>query len=214
MAVPSQYSHLHLPVKYFLSSYRALSDARTGIEQLRDRLTLDNIRISDWRVLWIGTCTTLRTSIDLFKVDKKSCLDKRIRDEIGAEWKSINSHRDEHSIFWNFLKKERDQIVHEYAWTAYEVWMDEDNKPLPNSPSLLSFRSPNERCVISMKHGPFKDRDSLELLNESAEWVENRILNAILRAGYFPDELRNIVTFLPLRPIIDIASPTLLGPRN
>ncbi len=46
-----------------------------------------------------------------------------------------------------------------------------------------------------MRGGSYKNRNSLDLLKESAEWVEARIYGAIRRAGFDPDEYRNLVNF-------------------
>ena len=69
MTVPLQYSNHHMPVKYFLASYRALSDGRSGIRHLEDQLQTATSLLSEWKVVWIGTCTILRTAIDLFRID-------------------------------------------------------------------------------------------------------------------------------------------------
>ena len=41
----------------------------------------------------------------------------------------------------------------------------------------------------------YKNRNSLDLLKESAEWAEARIYDAIRRTGFDPDEERNVVSF-------------------
>jgi hypothetical protein len=106
MTLPSQYPHHHVPVKYFLASYRALSDGRTGIGVLEEKLEKSTRSLlSEWKVLWIGTCTILRTSIDLFRIDGENCLASRIREEIQAEWHAIRTEKEKHAIFWEFLRK-------------------------------------------------------------------------------------------------------------
>lgn len=193
--VPDKYFNTFVSVKYFLTSYRALSDGKAGIRSLADQLKSSKIFLSEWKVLWIGTCTLLRTSIDLFNVDAKSCINLRIREEILAEWNFVKSHQEEHPIFWDFLRKERNNIIHEYEWQAYEVWMGQDGATRPARLSLLELKPNDVRAVLVMRSGRYKDRDSLELLRESANWVETRIFNAIQRAGFSPDEYRNLITF-------------------
>lgn len=74
--------------------------------------------------------------------------------------------------------------------------MDEDGiiRP-PARMTLLTVRPKEAKSVLIMRSGHFKDRNSLELLQESAEWVEERIFGAIRRAGFDPDERRNLATF-------------------
>ena len=42
MSLPVQYHNAHLPIKYFLTSYRALSDGRSGIRILEKQVDTEN----------------------------------------------------------------------------------------------------------------------------------------------------------------------------
>jgi hypothetical protein len=197
MTVPFEYQNRYVSVKYFLTTYRALSDGKFAIRQLEEHLKSDSFLFSDWKVIWIGACTILRTSIDLFRVDSRSCINERLREEILAEWRSIDANRDDHQIFWKFLRQERNNILHEYKWSAYEVWLDREGVERPARFSLLEVRPDDVRSIIVMKNGPYKGRNTLELLSEGAEWVEARIFAAIRRAELDPEEMRDLVTFQP-----------------
>ncbi len=201
MTVPPKFGNIYTPVKYFLTSYRALSDGKTGVRLLEEHLQSATILLSEWKVIWIGACSLLRTAIDLFQVDAKSCINQKIREEIGTEWNSIGQNKEHHPIFWEFLRKERDNILHEYEWAAYEMWMDQDGNTRPARMSLLSMKPKDVTHVLVMRGGPYKDRNSLDLLKESVEWVEARIYGAIRRAGFDPDENRNLVTFQERPPV-------------
>ncbi len=202
MTVPSTYAHNYVPVKYFLSSYRALSDGRSGIRHLEELLGSSTFLLSDWKVIWIGTCAILRTAIDLFRTDSKSCLAPRIKEEIAAEWKTIKDRKEEHAIFWEFLRQERDSVIHEYQWRAYEAWMKPDGTFRANRLSLLMLEDDGARPVLLMKGGHFEGRNSLDLLKGAAIWVEDRIFSAVRRAGFDPEEDRGLVHFQP-RPKVD-----------
>jgi hypothetical protein len=197
MTVPTQYANSYVPVKYFLSSYRALSDGRSGIRHIEERLEAATFFLSEWKVNWIGTCAVLRTAIDLFTIDAKSCLAPSIREEIKAEWKAIKNQKEEHAIFWEFLRQERDNVIHEYQWRAYETWMKPDGTFRAARLSLLMLDDDGARPVLLMKGGPFEGRNSLELLKEGADWVEARIFGAIRKAGFDPEEERGLVHFQP-----------------
>jgi hypothetical protein len=207
MTVPDEYANTYMPVKYFLSSYRALSDGRSGIRHLDEKLAASKFFLSEWKISWIGTCAVLRTAIDLFRVDAKSCLVPRIKGEIAAEWKAIADQREQHAIFWEFLRQERDNVIHQYQWRAYETWMKPDGSFRAARLSLLMLDEDGARPVLLMRDGPFKGRNSLDLLKEAADWVEARIFSAIRRAGLDPDEERGLVHFQP-RPK---PAATLLG---
>ncbi|MGB9141167.1 MAG: hypothetical protein WCB71_03095 [Aestuariivirga sp.] len=195
MTVPIKYANSYVPVKYFLASYRALSDGRTGIHRLEKLLDTKSVLLSEWKVIWIGTCTVLRTAIDLFKIDKKSCIAPRIREEIAAEWKVIQGKGNEHAIFWEFLLKERDNVIHQYQWRAYETWIRPDGTFRATRLSLLTMGDDGARPVLMIRGGPFDGRDSLDLLKEGADWVEARIFNSIRRAGFDPEEHRGLAHF-------------------
>lgn len=197
MTVPGEYANSFVPVKYFLASYRALSDGRGGIRHLEQQLASSRFFLSEWKIIWIGTCAVLRTAIDLFRVDAKSCLVPSIRNEITAEWNAIKDQKEKHAIFWEFLRHERDNVIHQYEWRAYEAWMKPDGSFRAARLSLLLLEEDNAHPVLLMRDGPFRGRNSLELLKEGADWVEARIFNAIHRAGLDPDEERSLVQFLP-----------------
>ncbi|MER9776274.1 hypothetical protein [Mesorhizobium sp. M0220] len=201
MTVPTKYANSYVPVKYFLSSYRALSDGRSGIHHLDERLAEATFLVSEWKVIWIGTCAVLRTAIDLFRVDAKSCLSLRIRQEITVEWNAIKDQRENHAIFWDFLRQERDNVIHEYQWRAYEQWIKPDGTFRATRLSLLALADDDAKPVLLMKGGPFEGRNSLDLLKEGADWVEARIFGAIRRAGFDPEERRGLVHFQP-RPTL------------
>ena len=195
MTVSFTYKDHFLPTKYFLVSYRALSDGRSAIGYLERLLEEERFLISEWKVVWIGACTILRTSIDLFNVDARSCINHLIREEIRAEWRLIETNKSQHEIFWEFLRRERNNILHEYQWTAYQAWMDKSGKTQTPPISLLDIRPEDSTTVILMKDGFYRGRNSLDLLKEAAEWVETRMFSAIRRAGFDPDEERNLVSF-------------------
>ena len=201
MTLSHQYQNRFVAVKYFLNCYRALSDGRVGIRLLEEKVRTDSFLFSDWKILWLGTCAVLRTSINLFQVDAKSCINSDIRESIKSEWASIKLNQDKHAIFWKFLRKERDHIIHEYKWTAYETWLLEDGTSETPVFSLLAVKPETAKSVLVMRHGFFEGRNSIELLSEGADWVEQRIFSAIERAGFDPEEQRRLGDFQKRIPL-------------
>lgn len=106
MTFPAEFDNQYFPVKYALRSYGALTDGKVGVQQLEKYLQSEEFLWSDWKVIWIGACALLRTSIDLFKIDRRTCINKRISEEIHSEWNSIKKNEADHAIFWEFLQKE------------------------------------------------------------------------------------------------------------
>ena len=211
MAVPKTYQNNYIPVKYMLSSYRAVVDGRVGIAHLRSLLDNSQFLLSEWKIVWLGTCATLRSSIDLFRVDARSCISCEIRDEIKAEWNSIKENEGHHQIFWEFLRKERDNVIHEYHWTAYEAWMSPDGT-VQSPPTILGrLLAPSDaKPVLLMRNGIYEGQDSLALLEQAADWAEGRIFSAIRRAGLDPEEKRSAWGFKKA-PTSDLEIAGLLG---
>jgi hypothetical protein len=207
MTVPTKYSQRYLPTKYFLVSYRALSDGQRAIKLLEDHLSSESFFLSDWKIHWFAATTLLRSAIDLFREDSRSCLPEAFKQGFRDEFSSIKADGGSHSIFWQFLRKERDAIIHSYQWQAYEAWIAQDGAEIEVRHSILVGRPENVQSVLPMKSGQFRGRNSVELLHEAAAWVESRIVSALARGGYTPDEERNVVSFLP-RPK---GPSTLLG---
>ena len=204
MTVPQKYANNYVSIKFMLSSYRALSDARTGIDHLEKLMKDSSFLFSEWRVIWLGVCTTLRSAIDLFKIDQKICISREIGSQIKCEWEDIKKNSERHPIYWNFLHRERNNIIHEYKWSAYEAWMKPDGS-VQSPPSILGrlLVSDGASAVLLMKHGDYAGRDSLDLLKEAADWVEARIFAAVVRAGFDPEEKRGLWDFreMPKSPV-------------
>ncbi len=209
MTAPLAYRNMSVPVKFFLNSHRALTDGRSGIRCLEQHLASESFLLSDWKVIWIGVCAVLRVAVTLFQVDAKSCISRAIRDEIANEWNSIALNKADHLIFWEFLWKERNNILHQYEWAAFEAWMHEDGTIDVSPKGLMSIKPDETMNVLLMRGGHYHGRDSLELLQESADWVEERIFSAIRRAGFDPNESRTLGAFTPAPSTM--APKTILG---
>jgi hypothetical protein len=91
--VPEDWNGSYTPVKYFLISYRAYCDSYTAVMRLSEMSEEQTVVLPNWRIFWIGACTLLRTSIDLFQVDIRSCLNEKIRYELKNEWNYIKINR-------------------------------------------------------------------------------------------------------------------------
>jgi hypothetical protein len=129
------------------------------------------------------------------------CLSAALREAATEEWKSIEREKEQHRIFWDFLREERNNIIHEYRWSAYERYLDESGVEQHPRPSLLLLTSNTYESDLVLRSGHFKGRRALEVIEESRQWTKERIFSLIDRAGLDPDEYRNIATFVP-KPIV------------
>jgi hypothetical protein len=206
MGLPSSYKQLPLEVKYNLASYLACTDCKYGI----DRLKRGNPTYSAWKIEWAGICALLKTSVHLMREkDARSCLPEHLKSELRRAWNELRKHKERYPLFWEFIDRERNNIIKEYEFSAYEVIIKPDGttrKPL----GLLSFMEEGEKETLIIKSGYYKDRLALEVLSEAAEWVENYIFDVIRRAGYDPNEKRYAGSLLSI-PQHSAARTTLLG---
>lgn len=181
--LPQQYSRISLPIKYYLSSYRACSDCQYAIQKLKNK----PINISDWKIEWAGICSILKASIHLMrKKDAKSCMPALLKKELISVWERLGANKEQYPLFWNFIDKERNNILKEYEFSAYQVLLSSDGTIKTNY-SLLSILSEEEKMTLQIHRGYYAGRFALDVAEEAANWVEETLLNAIKSAGYDPE---------------------------
>jgi hypothetical protein len=200
MPVPAKYRSVFIPVKHFLSSHSAFDDGRRAIKLLQEQVEQDCLYLSDWKIHWVAACTLLRTAIDLFQKDARICVSQSLGAAMRAEWKSIKDDREAHKIYWDFLREERNNIIHEYSWAAYEYFLDRGGDIVDSRALSLLMPRDDLTRVLRIRRGVYKGADALALIGDASAWVEQRLLSGIERAGLDPNEQRNLVTFRP-RPL-------------
>ncbi|WP_131725585.1 hypothetical protein ACTTAF_01680 [Rhodobacter capsulatus] len=201
MAVPNKYSEVYLPVRSFLTSFRAYSDGCVAVSLLEKDLQRDYLVLSDWKIHWVAACALLRAAIEMFRVDQEMCV-PLLAKSVKEEWNEIGRQREAHRIYWQFLRDERNNILHEYKWSAYEVYLDKAGKAVFPRPSLLSLVVTDEcRGQLMVRHGGFAGQPAFEVIKAAEKWVGDRILSVIARAGLDPGEERSAHSFLP-RPVV------------
>lgn len=181
--LPEQFSKIELPIKWYLASYRACTDCKYGIHKLQKEPT----SFFDWKVEWAGICSLLRASIHLMDKDAKSCMPKKLRDELVSVWDRIKRDRSQHKIFWEFIYKERNNILKQYDFSAYAALLLPDGT-IRERRSLLHAMSDGEKETLIIRGGEYDGRLALDVALEAAEWIESTILNAIKAAGYDPEQ--------------------------
>lgn len=195
--LPEYLSNITMPVKSYLACYRANDDCQHAIKILQQ----EPISFSQWKVQWAGICALLKTSIHLMRAkDAKSCLPLPLRNSLLHAWQELGRNKDKHPIFWEFIDKERHNILKEYEYSAYEVIIAEDGTIKKPYRSLLSIMAEGEKRDLIIKHGYFQGKVALDLLMEASEWIEEYIFQAIREAGYDPEEMRRTTALLPPLP--------------
>jgi hypothetical protein len=181
--LPQKYQNSYFTIDIMLSSSRASRDAKTGIETLKRKLDEDRLFLSEWKIQWAGICAILRAAIHLLQVDAKSCLNGDLCRELEEEWSLIKQDRKAHQIYWEFINKERNAILKEYHWTAYEAYLNDDGEEFHANGGLAATLLTAEASELRIREGSFKGRTAISVLEESQEWVQDRIIAAVSRAG-------------------------------
>ena len=181
MTLPIGTRKFSMAVKYYLASYRVCADVRYAIATMSN----DDLAFSSWKVQWAGICSLLKTAVHLMKLDAKRCFSVELRGAMHAAWQDLGNRRSEHAIFWEFVNKERNNILKEYEFSAYEGFINEDGS-IDWTTSILSMVDKDRGLFI--RGGPYGGRRALEVASEAADWLEHYIVSAIVAAGYDPDE--------------------------
>lgn len=160
----------------------------------RARLVLDDARfvrqrLEDetderaWRLDWVLTVVLLRTVGDVVhKVEGAE--DPRVQ-AVAAELYRSWSDGEENAIFRNFIKAERDSIVHEYC-TA----MSDGPIAIVALPAALSDAPPadvsallEENLFRPMQYGPYGGEDGRDVIDQAISWWDIQLDEIDRRVG-------------------------------
>lgn len=79
-------------------------------------MVIDEAR-DEWRIYWISGLCMLRTVGQVLdKVDSK--LDPALSEVISSHWKRLKAEKEKNWIFWEFIERERDNILKEFELGA------------------------------------------------------------------------------------------------
>lgn len=196
MVAPIEIARLPLEVKYNLASYRVWLDCRLALDILKNK----SLSYVEWRIEWAGICSLLRTSIHVMRAkDAKSCLPEELRNRLKRYWDDLFHNKPAYPLYNEFIHKERNNILKEYEFSAYEAIIAADGTIKPKL-SLLYILQDGEKEALVIRSGHYAGRPALEVLDEAVEWTKNYIYSAIREAGYDPEEPRYPGTLLPIEP--------------
>lgn len=195
MPLPNKYSEYYFPIKYFTASYKCFLDGSRAVSMLEEELADSKMYLSDWKIHWVAACSLLRTSIALFVHDARICVSKDLAAGFSSRWKEIKANAHQHAIYWDFLHAERNNILHEYRWSAYSLYLDREGKVANPPPSLLVLLSDEYVSTLRIRSGRYSGRQAIDVIKEARDWVEEQILVSIRSVGLDPDEERNSRNF-------------------
>lgn len=192
MGVPDRFGKLRVPTNFFLASYRVASDCEWEINRLRK----DSPYISGWRIRWAGLCSLLTTSVHLMKnKDAKACIPSAVKQALIDKWNEIGEDRSGNQIYWDFIRKERNNILKEYEFAAYEAILDSQGNNKPKK-SLIYMLSDGESEALVLRGGPYEGRLGLDVAEEGVLWLKGVVNGCLLKAGFNPDAEIEVSEFL------------------
>lgn len=149
-----------------LEARQVLEDCRYALELAEHALT-----DQDFRVHWVALIALLRSVGQVLKgVD--GAKDKRIREKVNELWKEWSDNKDENSLFWNFIKHERDLVLKEYSFNTQSdpvfITIANDND---NDVDLISYQL-DEGIFKPLVNGLYAGKDGRDIAREAIEWWE------------------------------------------
>ncbi|WP_192384063.1 hypothetical protein [Mesorhizobium silamurunense] len=192
MTLPD-HKEFKLEVKWYLSSYRVCGDCRFAISALRT----ERPSFSSWRVQWAGICSLLKTSIHLLgQKDARACLPGALQKSLRDAWNELGRRRGDFPLFWEFIHKERNNILKEYDFSAYSAIIRDDGTIDQSSYSLLYMLGETEKEALILRGGPYDGQFALDVAEDATDWAEGYVLQAIRNAGFDPEEKVSSSDFL------------------
>lgn len=101
-----------------LKAWEPFWDCVTVLFQFQNSDVADgDEELPEWRLYWVAGIALLRTiGHVLAKVDANSSANHSRA--IGDLWRKLKSDREAHSIFWEFVEKERNNLLKTYSFGA------------------------------------------------------------------------------------------------
>jgi hypothetical protein len=154
---------------------QVLDDCELALEFL-EQSTTDRI----WRVHWFAAVALVRTVGDVLdKVDGRC---PRYRVPVKTAYQSWKADRETSKIFWEFIKDQRDKLVHEYESDAHP----DDRISLLIEFGLVSATDGtthnvhealqlDENIYRPMLSGPWEGNDARDVLREAIDWWKTEL---------------------------------------
>lgn len=159
-------------------TYRArqvLDDCELALEFL-EQSPNDQI----WRVHWFAAIALVRSVGDvLHKVDGRS---EKFRKPVSDAYENWKEDRQANKIFWDFIKSQRDKLIHEY---------ESDVHPLDKASILLEYSlAPieggeakrhgevyelDDNIYRPMLSGPWEGDDGRDVLRAAIDWWQEEL---------------------------------------
>ncbi len=155
------------------ASRKVLEDCKGALEDFKD-----GVQGGEWRRRWIISVVLLRTvGYVLEKVDAST--DPVLKKINDAEWAKLKGSYPEPRIFWEFIEKERNIIIHEYQISAGQ---GVTIRPGTLHLNLKTGEQSHGESLPTLYHytinsGYYKGKQQKDVLNEAIEWWDKYLAN-------------------------------------
>ena len=154
-------------------TYRArlvLNDCALALELL-EQATTDEL----WRVHWFAAIGLVRTVGDV--LDKVDGLNPMLAPKIAQAYKDWQADRERYRIYWDFIKDQRDKLIHQYASDVHPL----EIIPIAVEYCVASVDDGSEHIVSDifeldeniyrpMLDGPWEGDDARDVLRNAIDW--------------------------------------------
>ena len=128
------------------------------------------------RIMYAASITLLRTIGDVLDKVDKPALPKQAQAVISKQWEIIKCGRSgKRSIFWDFIKCQRDGIVHQYS---VDPELLDSHVILVASNDSGEFLAEEEVFCVDqflLNDGPFSGEDARDLSREALVWWDQQL---------------------------------------
>ena len=155
------------------ASREVLKDCKGALKDFKD-----GVQGNEWRRRWITSIVLLRTvGHVLSKVD--ALHNPLLSNIIDTEWKKLQDNKPEPRIFWEFIDKERNNILKEYQINAGQGITIRPGTLYLN---LSTGKQTCEKSLSTLYHyrinsGYYKGKNQKDVLNEAIIWWDKYLTN-------------------------------------
>lgn len=152
--------------------------ARLVLEDCRQELLefAEHLPASAWRRHWIALLVLLRAvGHVLDKVDGKRS--PALQRAISAWWSGVNNDKAAHPLFWEFIERERNSFIKEYATSARQIVAIQVGAVNYDAKTDRQWSDPPQstQYLQCMHSGHYAGQDQREIAREAIRWWETQL---------------------------------------
>jgi len=131
---------VHVPPQQTLKAWVPFWDCVSILFQFQNSDVADGEKeLPEWRIYWVAGLALLRTvGHVLAKVDAKTSPNHS--DAINAFWIGLQADRRAAAIFWDFIEKERNNLLKTYSFGAKLAWNENQDAYVEFEDGLDAFQ--------------------------------------------------------------------------